>query len=308
MVEIQRYWSHRGVTACCPDAPVTSEDLVLYHKHLADKKAALEAQAEEHGVVQKCLEGAIAQRDDWQRRFGEVKATLDAKPGEFQREYMALRARLKSQHTKELAEVLVRVDYLRDERSRLGGCFHYRAHNETNDAFAERIATCARCGSKELAEVRAQGEPALIQFEHPNLIGEPCMIHRDFMPAMQMLGAIAEDCDVQLHITHSMRRLNQKLVGAIVEAAERSNHHGGSAVDLNVVCDGAYYTSKDLAISKVLKLVLGHPVKRFILAAKDGPNCIRWGGSWSDPVHFDDNLVLRDPDEWARRVKELQDA
>jgi len=35
---------------------------------------------------------------------------------------------------------------------------------------------------------------------------------------------------------------------------------------------------------------------------------LRWGGAFGvnkDRVHIDSNLVLRDPAEWQRRVKEL---
>lgn len=250
--EILRYYS--------PNTMIPATDggnIVFYSDHLADKKAALEAQAEGHN--------SLLQREQDLR--GRV---VDA---------------ARRQHDKEIEALL-------------------REHAESD----RLIATLVDRQAAELAALRGEGEPALVQFEHPNLIGEPCMIHRDYRPTMERLCDIAHSCDADLWVTHSMRRLNQKLVGAIVEQAERSNHHAGSACDLNVVCDRARYTSRDLIPSKLEKLAPGHPVAGFIEAVRTD-NVLRWGGSFVTPdcVHFDDNLVLRDPAEWQRRVEELRD-
>ena len=211
---------------------------VRYPDHLADKTAALEAQAEEQEE--------------------EFKALLQNEQKESDFRHECVINALKSQH------------------------------------------------AKELAEARGVGEPALIHFEHPNLIGEPCMIHRDYKPRMYRLCGIAAKCDVKLWVTHSMRKLNQKLVGAIVEQAERSNHHAGSAVDLNVVYRGEWFNSEKMRWRNIVGQPSGHNVWKFILAVRNDPG-LRWGGTFNtpDPVHFDDNLVLRDPEEWSRRVKEL---
>ena len=176
---------------------------------------------------------------------------------------------------------------------------------KSDDAdWGDRFMALSREHAKELAEARGEGEPALMHFQHLRLIGEPCMIHRDYEPTMDRLVDIANECDVKLYITHSMRRLNQKLVGAIVEQAERSNHHAGSALDLNVVYEGVWYTSEMMERREDLP----SPVRRFLHGVRADSN-LRWGGDFADkdPVHFDDDLVRRDPDEWARRVKELND-
>lgn len=159
----------------------------------------------------------------------------------------------------------------------------------------------------ELAALRGEGEPALIQFEHAALheYSAKCMIHRDFRPAMVRLCNIAARCDVKIFVTHSMRRLNQKLVGAIVEAAERSNHYAGSAVDLNPVYQDVWYTNEKMKDFVSLPL----PVRNFLNAVTHSPD-LRWGGSFGvnkDRVHFDDNLVLRDAAEWQRRVEQLRE-
>lgn len=245
--------------------------------------------------------------EEHERRLALADAAWRDTLGQEQAKHATELAAQAEEHKRIVLEQRIQLDATRVNQINQIQAKHAKEMESNEKAWQTTYGRIKTEHAADLAALRGEGEPALIQFEHPRLIGEPCMIHRDFRPAVQMLGAIAEDCDVRLHITHSMRRLNQRLVGAIVREAERSNHHAGSAVDLNVVCDGAYYTSEHLTFEKILNLLDTHPVRRFILAAKDGPNCIRWGGSWGDAVHFDDNLVLRDAAEWERRVKDLQD-
>ena len=175
-----------------------------------------------------------------------------------------------------------------------------RGEHETKLALIERLH------KEEIVFLEAQqgnGEPALMHGESAHLIGEPCMIHRAFYSSMIRLIDIAADCDVQLGVTHSMRRLNQKLVGAVIEAAARSNHHAGSAVDMNPVYQGIWYTNEMMKDWDNLPA----PIQVFLRRVMND-EFLRWGGAFGvnkDRVHIDSNLVLRDPAEWQRRVKEL---
>ena len=237
--------------------------------------------------LKKSAHGGLYDREEAIAYFGSKEtAALAAQAEEHERDMHSLKTRLhwdravevghlKSQHTKDLAEQ------------------------------AEKLALIERLHREEVAFLEAQiagNEPALIQFEHPHLIGEPCMIHRDYRPTMEKLCDIAFKCDVQLWVTHSMRRLSQKLYDKVVEEAERSNHHAGSAVDLNPVYQGIWYASKKMKTWSSLPI----PVQNFLSRVKDDPN-LRWGGDFAhkDPVHFDDDLVRRDPVAWAKRVREL---
>ena len=154
-------------------------------------------------------------------------------------------------------------------------------------------------------EALGKGEPALVHFEHPRLIGEPCMIHRDYRPTMEKLAQHANDCGVSLWVTSPYRRLHQDIEGAIVKAARRSNHYAGSAVDLNVMCRKNLFNSREL-LEAFDSGEPEHYVRSFLDNVHDDPG-LRWGGTFNtpDPVHFDDDLVSRDPDEWAKRVREL---
>ncbi len=276
MSEIQRYWSPGGVLHKCNDGTV-----VRWKDALDHEAAALEAQAEDHREKvtrlqaqnsQNLADQAQRHRKKFIRLVGE-RNDSDIRFGQ-----------LKDKHATELAA--------RDEHLEVALSQHI-LWQRRHDAV-----------KAELAALRGEGEPALIHFESDWIIGEPCMIHRDFEPALERLCIIAREFKVSIGVTHSMRRLNQKLVGAIVEAAARSNHHAGSAVDGNPVYRGIWYTSKMMEDFESLP----SPVQQFLCEVGDSAD-LRWGGSFGinkDRVHFDDNLVLRDPAEWQRRVEELR--
>lgn len=202
-------------------------------------------------------------------------------------------------------------DHLADKKAALAA--QAEGHESTLEALRTNLINCHNAEfnrirtqhAAELAALRGEGEPALIHYERTRLIGEPCMIHRAALLMMKRLCDIAADCEVELWVTHSMRRLNQKLFGKVVEEAERSNHHAGSAVDLNPVYQGVWYTNAMMEDMESLPT----PVQLFLNTVGFGED-LRWGGQFGinkDRVHFDDNLVLRDPDEWARRVRQLQE-
>ena len=247
MDDIQRYYLPTGHLVQCTATRIDHDDVVFYPDHVADKAAALAAQAEEHKaeLAERLLSAEIAYSDTLE----QVTAT----------------------HVESLAAL----------RRKLGP------------------------------------EPVLFHYEHPSLIvsidgkeftGEPCMIHRDFKPSMDRIVTAAHNADVQLFVTHSVRRLDQVLEDTVVEQALRSNHHAGSGVDLNVVCDGEWFNSEKLRWGNVSGHENGHSVRRFLSAVRLD-DTLRWGGNFSkpDPVHFDDNLVLRDPDEWQRRVTAIRE-
>lgn len=157
---------------------------------------------------------------------------------------------------------------------------------------------------RDIAE--EHGEPALMHFVDGALIGEPCMVHRDFEQALEKLCDIARGCEVKLWVTHSIRYLDQDMLDLVVKKAKRSNHLAGSAVDLNPVYQGVWYTN-----AKMEDMAAGapKPVQEFLAGVVNDPT-LRWGGQFGvnkDLVHFDSNLVLRDPVEWARRVEQLRE-
>jgi len=136
----------------------------------------------------------------------------------------------------------------------------------------------------------------LVQFEHPRFVGDPCRVDKDFVPVLLWIASIAEQCDLTLHITSSIRRLDNEIEGAVVKPATRSCHHVGHAIDMNIIYDGEFYNSKKLAMPVLT--TLPSPVFSFIQSMRLNKNAkgVRWGGDFAeaDPVHIDDNLYNRD--------------
>jgi len=161
----------------------------------------------------------------------------------------------------------------------------------------------------EIAALRGAGEPALITLTHEEVYAlredcEPVRIHRDFEPSFIRLCEIASECGVEIWPTHSIRYLDQDMLDLVVKKAKRSNHLAGSALDLNVVYEGVWYTNARMADVDGLP----QAVERFLFGVQDDPD-LRWGGTFGigkDRVHFDNDLVRRDPAVWAKRVEQLR--
>jgi len=132
---------------------------------------------------------------------------------------------------------------------------------------------------------------SLVLFEHEAFTGEQCHVDLDFVPALNSIGAAAVEAGLRIWVTSSIRRLDNKIEGAIVPPATFSCHHIGHAIDMNIMYGNHFYNSKMLAVS-------AHPrlpsvVVEFLNLFRN-PNAfnLRWGGDFSlqDPVHLDDNL------------------
>ena len=145
----------------------------------------------------------------------------------------------------------------------------------------------------------------LVEHSHYRLVGEPCRIHPDFIQSVSKVVALAEECDVKVHVTSSYRRLGAKVAGAIVEPADMSNHCVGHALDFNLWCGDEFFNSKRLHPEAVDRFApLG--VRQFIMGLRND-DTLRWGGDFTraDPVHIDDALNHRAPDEWRRKALAL---
>ena len=182
---------------------------------------------------------------------------------------------------------------------------HQSALNAKDRYYIEKLAALRRELTPREKVLRTYTQDTFTAIAESS---EPIVVHRDFSEHFLRLCGIADKCGVELHVTHSLRRLNPKLEGAIVEQAERSNHHAGHAIDLNVVCEGEWFNSKRLASDALRELPESHPVRQFLMDVQCDPG-LRWGGDFStpDPVHFDNNLVGRDPEAWLRCVREIRD-
>lgn len=148
----------------------------------------------------------------------------------------------------------------------------------------------------------------IVPFEHPRMSSErPIRIEVGFRNAMTNIAATAEQCDVQVYVTSSLRRPGERVDNAIVTPAKLSNHHIGHAIDVNIVHDGIWYNSRRLRTYPDLP----RAIKKFIDNIRH-EHKLRWGGMFRapDPVHIDDNLNHEKPEQfeamvlalWGRRI------
>jgi len=135
-------------------------------------------------------------------------------------------------------------------------------------------------------------------------VGDPIEAHVDFHPALRRLDAYAARVGARIHVTHSFRRPDERLRGAVVPPARRSNHLVGHAIDMNVVLPGVWLSSKRLRREHLRELP---SEARYLIQQIRDDDELRWGGDFvhPDPVHIDDDLSRRDPDQWMRKLREI---
>lgn len=132
-------------------------------------------------------------------------------------------------------------------------------------------------------------------------INNPVIVDNDFAYSLDRIIGYAVSSGVRLYITSSFRKLDQKIIGAVVPPAKKSCHYAGHAIDFNVFHDGDMYGSKVLVRSNLL--LLPEPVQKFIDCVRRD-NDLRWGGDFlqPDPIHIDDNLYNRDRATYTAKV------
>jgi hypothetical protein len=101
---------------------------------------------------------------------------------------------------------------------------------------------------------------------------------------------------------NGFREADQPVRNAVVPPSATLNHLVGHAIDINIVYNGVWYNAARLGNYANLP----QPIKNFISGCIR--NGLRWGGNFSDsgPVHFDDNLYLRDRETYNRLYREYQ--
>lgn len=174
------------------------------------------------------------------------------------------------------------------------------------------VAGLVPAGSVELVETEPEPEapPAPVSsdggirpFEGGRcFVGEPILAHVDFHAALHRLDGYATRVGAKIHVTHSFRPPDAVLEGTVVPPARRSNHLVGHAIDMNVVLPGHWLNSKRLRREHLREL----PAEaRYLIQQIREDDELRWGGDFvrPDPVHIDDDLYRRDPEQWLRKLR-----
>jgi peptidoglycan hydrolase-like protein with peptidoglycan-binding domain len=126
-----------------------------------------------------------------------------------------------------------------------------------------------------------------------------------FVPYLEKVNEYAKANHVSVYVTSSYRE-DSNVAGAIVVPATKSNHMAGHAIDMNIDFSGGFANS---AYLKESESTWDPAVKGFIDAIR-ADSVLRWGGDFNTPdvVHIDDELNLRDPDQWEARYIAMQEA
>ena len=150
-------------------------------------------------------------------------------------------------------------------------------------------------------------EKGLTVYKASNIVGynnKPVIVDYYFINCMNRLNSYAKQNHLTLFVTSSFRKANQKVNGAIVPPAKRSNHLAGHAIDMNIQSRGKWYDSKLMRRGNSKNLPSN--IQNFFNDIRKDKT-LRWGGDFSrqDPVHIDDYLN-KNHKEWLERFNIVQ--
>ena len=136
---------------------------------------------------------------------------------------------------------------------------------------------------------------ALINFKASNfesLKGGNIQVDEDFAPLLVKMNEVAVKHGINVIVTSAFRS-DTNVKGAIVTPAQMSNHLVGHAIDCNLRKGKEYFNSAKMNDKLGADNV-------FI---KECTAFLRWGGEFhnTDPVHFDDELNIKNPDLWKKK-------
>lgn len=132
------------------------------------------------------------------------------------------------------------------------------------------------------------------EYKNELLIGKPCMVHDEFVPAMDEFCSYLKTCGLKYDVTSS-GRMNTDVPHAIVTPAVHGNHLVFHAVDGNLIDkNGVDWTSE-----KIKQEGLSGDVLEFVKLVRSS-KILRYGGDFNTPdeVHYDDGLNIRNPKHW----------
>lgn len=141
----------------------------------------------------------------------------------------------------------------------------------------------------------------LIKYMASNIKSKPgsdIIIDYDFKPYLDKMNEVAKTMGFVVIVTSSFRK-DDKVGGAIVVPAKKSNHMVGHAIDCNLQKGNVYYNSTAMGDGKGDDQLFCEEVVK-----KTG---LRWGESFGTPdsVHFDDGLNINNVTFWEKKFKEF---
>lgn len=144
----------------------------------------------------------------------------------------------------------------------------------------------------------------IVQYKHALLKGKPCMVHAEFVPAMDLFCRYLEIVKCSADINSSYRANAENINGAVVKPARRSNHMVGFAIDCNLVdSKGAEWSSGMMKIfcpnDPLYNPRIVNEISQFIGLVRRSKT-LRYGGDFQtpDPIHYDTGINISNPTKW----------
>lgn len=149
------------------------------------------------------------------------------------------------------------------------------------------------------------------EYKHKLLLGKPCMVHADFIPAMDLFCRYLEIVKCTAHINSSYRANADNIKGAVVTPARRSNHMIGCAIDCNLIdSKGKMWSSKEMEVfcpeSPQYNPKIINEIAQFLNLIRRSKT-LRYGGDFKtpDPIHFDNGINVSNPKRWDEIYTEI---
>ncbi len=166
----------------------------------------------------------------------------------------------------------------------------FSKHNE-EDVFNQVVDIVEQQEQEEENE-----EIKIITFSSDRFIGKELLFEESFLPSIQKLEQFARDSHIKIFITQSLRNPSDTLTNTVVTPSKKSNHYVGHAIDMNIKLDSGEFCN-----GSCIERGDYEEVNNFLNLIRNDET-LRWGGDFSDvdPVHIDDGLNIRKPQEWLR--------
>lgn len=138
------------------------------------------------------------------------------------------------------------------------------------------------------------------EWKGSNFTGKKVIADFGFHEYLNRVDKYAKNRGIKVYVTHSFRKVKQKLAGAVVKPVSRSNHLAGFAIDFNIHFRGKNFGSEKLKKDNLKNLPL--EVSGFIQDIRTDKD-LRWGGDFGtpDPIHIDVGINLFDKEKWMEK-------
>lgn len=149
------------------------------------------------------------------------------------------------------------------------------------------------------------------EYKHRLLTGKTCMVHTDFIPAMDLFCRYLEIVKCSASINSSYRPNANNINGAVVTPARRSNHMVGCGIDANLVdSKGKMWSSEMMEVfcpeSSKYNTKIVNEISQFLNLIRRS-RTLRYGGDFRtpDPIHYDNAINISNPKRWDEIYAEI---